>query len=97
MLRDFVAAVLAASTMLASSAAPAFAGSNDTAKTTTPIKHIVIIFQENVSFDHYFATYPVAANGAGDAVIEMESADPSLIGHRCEALVGRSSARLDTD
>ena len=24
--------------------------------TSTPIKHVVIIFQENVSFDHYFAT-----------------------------------------
>jgi phospholipase C len=25
----------------------------------------VVIFQENVSFDHYFATYPVAANNTG--------------------------------
>ena len=30
--------------------------------TATPIKHLVIIFQENVSFDHYFATYPNASN-----------------------------------
>lgn len=30
--------------------------------TKTPIKHVVVIFQENVSFDHYFATYPYAAN-----------------------------------
>jgi phospholipase C len=30
--------------------------------TTTPIEHVVVIFQENISFDHYFATYPVAAN-----------------------------------
>jgi phospholipase C len=30
--------------------------------TTTPIQHVVVIFQENVSFDHYFATYPVALN-----------------------------------
>jgi phospholipase C len=29
--------------------------------TTTPIKHVVVIFQENVSFDHYFGTYPNAA------------------------------------
>ena len=29
--------------------------------TTTPIKHVVVIFQENVSFDHYFGTYPHAA------------------------------------
>ncbi len=24
----------------------------------TPIQHLVVIFQENVSFDHYFGTYP---------------------------------------
>ncbi|WOP18750.1 alkaline phosphatase family protein [Raineyella sp. LH-20] len=36
------------------------------AQTTTPIKHVVVIFQENVSFDHYFATYPYAANTAGE-------------------------------
>jgi phospholipase C len=30
-----------------------------------PIKHLVVIFQENVSFDHYFATYPNAANTDG--------------------------------
>jgi phospholipase C len=32
---------------------------------TMPIEHVVVIFQENVSFDHYFATYPVAANTDG--------------------------------
>ncbi|HMI53475.1 MAG TPA: alkaline phosphatase family protein [Candidatus Saccharimonadales bacterium] len=32
--------------------------------TKFPIKHIVVIFQENVSFDHYFATYPIATNPA---------------------------------
>jgi phospholipase C len=31
----------------------------------TPIDHLVVIFQENVSFDHYFATYPHAANTDG--------------------------------
>ena len=29
---------------------------------STPIKHLVVIFQENISFDHYFATYPNASN-----------------------------------
>jgi phospholipase C len=33
--------------------------------TATPIKHVVVIFQENVSFDHYFGTYPHAANTDG--------------------------------
>jgi phospholipase C len=35
---------------------------------TTPqaaIKHIVVIYGENVSFDHYFGTYPNAANTGG--------------------------------
>src|SRR5690242_7556127 len=31
----------------------------------TPIKHLVVIFQENISFDHYFGTYPKAANTSG--------------------------------
>src|SRR5580704_5837846 len=34
-------------------------------RTATPIKHLVVIFQENVSFDHYFGTYPHAANTDG--------------------------------
>jgi phospholipase C len=33
--------------------------------TTTPIQHLVVIFQENVSFDHYFGTYPNATNTSG--------------------------------
>ncbi|WP_298882678.1 alkaline phosphatase family protein [uncultured Bradyrhizobium sp.] len=33
--------------------------------TETPIKHLVIIFNENRSFDHYFATYPNAGNPPG--------------------------------
>ena len=36
--------------------------------TTTPIKHIVVIFQENSSFDHYFATYPNATNPGGEPI-----------------------------
>jgi phospholipase C len=42
----------------------ALAGSSEPS-TTTPIKHLVVIFQENVSFDHYFGTYPHAANSDG--------------------------------
>jgi len=34
--------------------------------TATPIKHVVVIFQENVSFDHYFGTYPHATNPPGE-------------------------------
>ncbi|MDJ0460031.1 alkaline phosphatase family protein, partial [Arthrobacter sp. NQ7] len=63
------AAALAASTLTAGlvgfGATPATAG-NTTDGTATPIKHVVVLFQENVSFDHYFATYPNAANTAGE-------------------------------
>jgi phospholipase C len=48
--------------------------------TTTPIKHIVVIFQENVSFDHYFGTYPVAANPAGEPRFEAAPGTPSVNG-----------------
>ena len=34
--------------------------------TKTPIQHIVVIFQENVSFDHYFGTYPDPGNRPGE-------------------------------
>jgi phospholipase C len=40
----------------------AIAQTTTAAPATTPIQHVVVIFQENVSFDHYFATYPLATN-----------------------------------
>ena len=48
-----------------SAAAGPPAGSQGPLTTATPIKHVVVIFQENVSFDHYFGTYPSAANTDG--------------------------------
>jgi len=47
---------------VAASAAPAHPAAGTTA---TPIQHVVVVFQENVSFDHYFGTYPNAANTDG--------------------------------
>jgi phospholipase C len=38
---------------------------NDRDGDDRPIRHLVVIFQENVSFDHYFATYPHATNEDG--------------------------------
>lgn len=45
-------------------AAPA-AAQGGHSSTATPIKHVVVLFDENISFDHYFATYPKAANTDG--------------------------------
>jgi phospholipase C len=48
--------------------------------TTTPIEHVVVIFQENVSFDHYFGTYPNAANMKGESVFRANGGTPSVNG-----------------
>jgi phospholipase C len=47
--------------------------------TATPIQHLVVIFQENVSFDHYFATYPKAANTDGQKFV-AKAGTPSVNG-----------------
>jgi phospholipase C len=49
-------------------------------KTTTPIKHVVVIFQENVSFDHYFGTYPNALNLPGEPPFVAARNTPSVNG-----------------
>jgi phospholipase C len=50
-----------------------------THRTATPIKHVVVIFQENVSFDHYFGTYPNAANTDGQT-FKASPGTPSVDG-----------------
>jgi len=49
-------------------------------QTATPIEHLVVIFQENVSFDHYFATYPVALNPPGEPFFQASDDTPSVNG-----------------
>lgn len=49
------------------------ANAADQYATATPIKHVVVIFQENVSFDHYFATYPAASNPGGEPAFTAAS------------------------
>ena len=57
------------------------------AVTGTPIRHLVVIFDENVSFDHYFGTYPRAANTDGEpftAKADTPAVDgltPELLAH----------------
>jgi phospholipase C len=49
-------------------------------RTTTPIKYVVVIFQENVSFDHYFGTYPSAQNPPGEPSFLAKPNTPSVNG-----------------
>jgi phospholipase C len=48
--------------------------------TATPIKHLVVIYDENVSFDHYFATYPHAANPSGEPAFNALPGTPQVNG-----------------
>ena len=48
--------------------------------TATPIKHLVVIFQENISYDHYFGTYPNATNPQGEPKFKAEPNTPSANG-----------------
>ena len=73
-----------ASTCAALLCATLFAGAGsarpvpvDALATATPIKHLVVIFDENVSFDHYFATYPAATNAPGEPVFHAAAGTPA--------------------
>jgi len=46
-------------------------------ETTTPIKHVITLMQENHSFDNYFGTYPGADGIPEGACMPYEPDDPS--------------------
>jgi len=77
--------VTVGATVSEASAAPAPAAATNSvrsvtfAPTGTPIKHLVVIFDENVSFDHYFGTYPFAANTDG-SVFHAKPGTPTVNG-----------------
>jgi phospholipase C len=81
-LRKVLAWIAVLSIMLGTIPFPAYAARSDSddASTATPIKHLVVIFQENVSFDHYFATYPHAANPAGEPAFHAAEDTPTVNG-----------------
>jgi phospholipase C len=82
-----LALLLALTSALGPTAMPAFAASKPTSKptttvptTATPIQHLVVIFQENVSFDHYFGTYPNATNPAEEPKFKAAPNTPTVNG-----------------
>jgi phospholipase C len=46
----------------------------------TPIEHVVVIFPENISFDHYFGTYPDALNPPGEPEFHALPGTPAVNG-----------------
>jgi phospholipase C len=100
-------AVTAALAAAAFTALPAAAGAASATRPSsvghhggaaTPIKHLVVIFQENVSFDHYFGTYPNAANTSGQKFVpakgtpRVKGLTPALLTHNPN---GANPRRLD--
>ena len=77
--RKMLALVTALTTALGPSVAPAFAASQAPGK-KNPIQHIVVIFNENISFDHYFGTYPVALNPKGEPQFHAKAGTPTVNG-----------------
>jgi phospholipase C len=53
----------------------------DRLATATPIKHLVVLYGENISFDHYFGTYPHAANPAGEPAFTALPNTPTVNGY----------------
>src|SRR5580693_9892696 len=76
----FTAGLVTAVTVLST----AYADSNNNhgggSATATPIKHLVVIFEENVSFDHYFGTYPNATNPSGEPRFVAAPGTPTVNG-----------------
>src|SRR5471032_917920 len=64
----------------AASSTAAAVSAQDAATTATPIKHLVVIFGENESFDHYYGTYPNAQNPDGEPVFTAASGTPTVNG-----------------
>jgi phospholipase C len=54
----------------------------------SPIQHLVVIFQENISFDHYFGTYPFAMNAEGEPAFYAYLNTPSVNGFSPAILAG---------
>src|SRR6266404_9459591 len=85
-LRRVLASLLTMTIAFGPSVNPAFASSakpvtkQTASATATPIQHLVVIFQENVSFDHYFGTYPTALNPPGEPSFTAAPATPSVNG-----------------
>jgi phospholipase C len=71
-----IAAVVALSTGGSVAADKATGVNPDSLNTKTPIKHLVVVFNENRSFDHYFGTYPNALNPEGEPVFEPAKNTP---------------------
>jgi phospholipase C len=80
-MQKYLATSLSALLVFGTVASPITASAeSDSVPTATPIKHVVVIFGENISFDHYWGTYPYATNPSGEPKFYPAPGTPSVNG-----------------
>jgi phospholipase C len=89
-----VAVLLVAVAVLSAIDVRAGAGQRESAngqvQPATPIWHLVVIYDENVSFDHYFGTYPEAKNPPGEPQFVAAPRTPQVDNLRTAGLLARN-------
>jgi phospholipase C len=81
-MRSFLSISLSAALVMGAALDPAILSARQPAggSAATPIQHVVIIFGENISFDHYFGTYPSAMNPPGQPKFKALPGTPPVNG-----------------
>ena len=81
-MRSFLSAATSTAIFLGLAIDPTLASARTVpaAVPTTPIQHVVVIFNENISFDHYFGTYPKAVNPPGQPHFTALAGTPAVNG-----------------
>ena len=81
-MHQFLSSSIAASLVFGLSISPqlTFAAAASSGTPSSPIKHVVVIFGENISFDHYFGTYPRAVNPPGEPAFRAAANTPTVNG-----------------
>jgi phospholipase C len=79
-IRQYAVAGLALGAVAIAGLADAAADSAAPGQARTPIQHLVVIFEENATFDHYFGTYPHAANPPGEPPFTARAGTPAVNG-----------------
>ena len=74
-MRKILASTLSALLVVGTFPVTAFAAEPPT---ESPIKHVIVIFGENISFDHYFGTYPSSQNRAGEHRFDFRPGTPKV-------------------
>jgi phospholipase C len=86
---------IALAVILASAAVAGGAQARARAADAGKVQHVVVIFQENVSFDHYFGTYPLAANPPGQPAFHAAPGTPRPVDLLDSALLTHNPNRFD--